>query len=143
MCRIAGPISPNASIIGSLIERAPASAPGDEQHRAVGRQLEDLARLVLRDRARAGRDRPADDAEARLVPALERVGEEDALRERKRQPVREPEVRVGLGERRRDAHRRGGEHHRPGDVAAAAVDDVGAPALRRIARQARGATPAR
>ena len=46
-------------------------------------------------------------------------------RERRREPVREPEVRVGLGQRRRDPPPPRREHHRPGDVAAAAEHDVG------------------
>ena len=58
------------------------------------------------------------------VPLRQVVGEEDAPRERRRQPVREPEVGVGLGQRGRDAQRAGREHHRAGDVAAAAEDDV-------------------
>ena len=36
-------------------------------------------------------------------------------------------MRVGLGQRRRDAHRRRREDHRTGDEAAGAEDDVGPP----------------
>ena len=129
MCRIAGPTSPNDST-AELVQRARArECAGDEQHRHVLRQLEDLAGIRLRHAPRAGRDRAADDAVA-CGPSQprQRVGEEDALRERQREPVGEAEVGIGLGERRRDPHRRGGEHHRPGDVAAAAEDDVGAAA---------------
>ena len=57
---------------------------------------------------------------------MDRKREEDAPRERHREPVREPEVRVGLHDRRRHAPPRRREHHRPGDVPAAAEDDVGA-----------------
>jgi len=67
----------------------------------VGGQLEDLARLVLRDRAGPRRDRPPDDAEARAGQAVDGVGEEDLACERQREPVREAEQRVGLLQRRR------------------------------------------
>ena len=135
--------SANASMIVSLIERAPASAPATSSTGpSDGSSKISRASLCGIVRARR-RDRPADDAEARLVPALERIGEEDPLREPERHPVREPEVRVGLGERRRDAHRRGREDHRPGDVARRRRRRRRGAGGRRIARHARGATPAR
>ena len=88
------------------------------------------------DRARAstGSGRPT----TRALPSQpgDRVREEEPPRERRREPVREAEVRVGLGQRGRDPPQPRGEHHRPGDVAAAAEHDVG-PAPREDA-QARG-----
>ena len=55
---------------------------------------------------------------------MDRVCEEHALRERHREPVREPEMGVGLRQRGRNAAQARGEHHRPGDVAAASEDDI-------------------
>ena len=52
-------------------------------------------------------------------------------------------MRVGLRERRREAQRGGGEHHRPGDVAAGAEDDVGSAAGAGSRGRRRGAAPAR
>ena len=54
----------------------------------------------------------------------DRVGEEDAPRERRREPVREPEVGVRLRQRGRELPPPRRVDHRPGDVAAAAEDDV-------------------
>ncbi len=126
MWRIAGPTSPNASIIVSLIERAPASAPATSSTGpSAGSSKISRASSFGIGRARAGIGRPTTRKRGSCA-ALERVGEEDLLRERQRHPVREPEVGVGLRERGRDAHRRRREHHRPGDVAAGAEDDVAA-----------------
>ena len=47
-------------------------------------------------------DRPAHDAVLGPVPSRDRIGEEDARGERGGEPVRETEVRVGLGQRGRD-----------------------------------------
>ena len=55
------------------------------------------------------------------------VGEEDAPRERRRQPVREPEVGIRLRQCGRDPQRAGREHHRAGDVATSTQDDVRPP----------------
>ena len=72
--------------------------------------------------------------------AGEGVRKKNTFRKRQREPVREPEVRVGFGERGRDAHRGGGDHDRPGDEAARSEDDVGAaPAQDRSADGRRGA----
>ena len=70
-------------------------------------------------------DRAADHPHLRGVPSRNLVREEQALREGGRKPVREPEVSVRLGQRRRDSAQACGEHHRPGDVAAGAEHDVG------------------
>ena len=48
--------------------------------------------------------------------------------------LREPEMRVRLGHRRRDPPQPGGEHHRPGDVAARAEHDVRVAGARGSAR---------
>ena len=56
-----------------------------------------------RDAAVRLRDRPADDAHLPAVAARDLVREEQAPRERRREPVREPEVRVGLRQRGGDA----------------------------------------
>ena len=84
-------------------------------------------------------DRPAGDAVLRPVAAGDAVREEDATRERRRQPVREPEVRVRLGQRGGNPLPPGRVDHRPGDVAAAAEDDVRPPPLRGSRAHARGA----
>ncbi len=54
----------------------------------------------------------------------ERKCEEDSLCERRSEPVREPEMRVGLGERARDPAQPCSEHHRPRDEAACTEDGV-------------------
>ena len=46
------------------------------------------------------------------------------LGERSGEAIGEAEMGVGLGQHRRDPERARGQHHRPGDVAAAAEDDV-------------------
>ena len=74
---------------------------------------------------RARRDRTSGHAVLALVPPLGRECKEHAARERHREPVREPQVRVRLHHRRGNPSTRCGEHHRPGDVAARAENDVG------------------
>ena len=59
-----------------------------------------------------------------LVPSRHRVREEDAPCERGGESVREPEMGVRLGQRRRDPAHTRREHHRPGHVPARAEDDV-------------------
>src|SRR5437764_972724 len=73
------------------------------------------------------RDRAPDDTRL-AVESGDRIREEDATRKRRREPVREAEVGVGLRKRGRDAARPRGHDHRSCDVAAAAEDDVGPPA---------------
>ena len=73
------------------------------------------------------RDRAADDAVLRPAPSVDRVREEDATRQRRREAVREPELCVSLGERGRDPTQTCREHHRPGDVPPASQHDVGSP----------------
>src|SRR3954452_22410902 len=96
----------------------------DDEHLTVVREIEDEASLVLWHRARPLGNRAADDAVLPAVPGVDREREEHAPRVRRREAVREAEVRVGLRQRRRDPHRCRGEHHRPRDEAAGAEDDV-------------------
>ena len=105
-------------------ERAREGAEGGHHEGIVG-QLERLSRLCALRVEEAPRDRTADDAVAIAVAALDREGEEHAPGERRGEPVREAEVRVGLGQHRGQPQgaRRG--QHRPGDEAAAAEHGVG------------------
>ena len=73
------------------------------------------------------RDGTADDAVLPTVPPVDLVGEEDAPCERRREPVGETEVGVGLRQRGRDPAQARGEHHRAGDEAARAEHDRGPP----------------
>ena len=111
---------------GHLVDRARARVRAeDPDHRPRGWQAEQLPTGFARaDEVRDG-NRPPDDSHPRAVPSRDLVGEEQALRERSRKPVREPEMSVGLGQRRWDSAKACGEHHRPGDVAAGAEHDVG------------------
>ena len=96
-CRIAGPASPHVSTTNSFSACAPASAPKTPRMRPSAVELEDLARLASRaiGRERAGIGRPTT-AYFAPVASVDRIGEEHPLRERRCEPVREPEVRVGL-----------------------------------------------
>ena len=124
-----------------LVQQARAEGAAEDEH--------DAAR---RGAGRAGCAPPRGDAVATppgsagrravLLPVpAERKREEDALGERRGEPVREAEMRVGLGQRARDPAQPRGEHHRPGDVAAAAEHDVGL-RRRRMRRHATGAASA-
>ena len=124
MWRTAGPAAPHASTAISLSDRAPASAPKTATTGAVRGKPEPRRALLAARAAVRDRDRAPDDAHLRAVPARDLVREEQPPRERRREPVGEPEVRVRLGQRRRDPAQPRGEHHRPGDVAARAEDDV-------------------
>jgi hypothetical protein len=73
--------------------------------------------------------RPAGDAVLRALAAGDVVGEEDALGERRREPVGQPEMRIRLGERGGELPPPRGVDHRPRDVAAAAEHDVRSAAL--------------
>ena len=128
---------------GEVVQAARAGERAEErEHGPALGQAEATAALVLRDAAMLGRDRPAGDAVLGSVAAGDLVGEEDAPRERRREPVREPEMGIGL--RQRGGHlpppRR--IDHRPGHVAAAAEDDVRPAALQdRRAGARRAARP--
>ena len=91
----------------------------------IGREAERGARLVAWTRQRRRGNRSAD-RPVLLPVAPNGQSEKDAVGEGRGEPVREPEVRIGLGERARNPAHPRGEHHRPGDVAACAEDDVGA-----------------
>ena len=125
-CRIGGPcFAPGLD--DELVQRERAGEGAeDTEDPSLGRQVEDLARLGLRNGPRARRDRPADDAHLRAEARRDRVREEEPAGERRREAVREAEVCVRLAERGGDAHRCGCEDHRAGDVAAAAEHHVGA-----------------
>ena len=102
-------------------------AAEDEDDGALRRQAELRPRCSTRRRPGAGRDRPAD----RLVLRAGTHGkrEKDPLRKGRGEAVGEAEMSVRLGQRGRDAAQPRGEHHRAGDVAAAAEDDVRLPAI--------------
>ncbi len=80
--------------------------------------------LLLCDQ-RASRHGAPDDPVLPTRPTGERIGEEDALRERGGEAVREPELRVGLRQGGRDAEQPRRRHHRPRRVAAGPEHDVG------------------
>ncbi len=110
-----------------LVEKAGAErAAEDEDDLGVGRQAERRTRLGARARVRRRRDRPAD-RPVLLPVAPNGQREKDAVGERCGESVREPEVRISLGEGARDPAQTRGEDHRPGDVAAGAEHDVRPP----------------
>ena len=96
-----------------------------EQDARARRQVEHAASFRLRCRAIAGRDRAAGHAVLRSLTPLDGKREEDPLRERRREPVGETEVRVCLHQRRGNVQPGGRVDHRPRDVAPAAEDHVG------------------
>ena len=127
MWRIGGPAFPQVSTTKSLIARAPASAPKTPSTcPSVGSSKIARASACGTGAERAGIGRPTT-RDLRAIPGLDRIGEEESACERRREPVRETEVRIGLGQRRRNAKRRRSEDHRTGDETAAAEDDVRAP----------------
>src|SRR5262249_36035816 len=126
---------------------------GHEQHRLVRRELEDLARLVLRDAACPRPYRPTDHAELAVVVVPQRISEENLLREgggeagRGAQGAGRP-PQGGRGGRGAPEGGGGG----PGVRGASPRGRARSPPApkttsgrrrRRIARQAAGATPAR
>src|SRR5204863_9032119 len=62
------------------------AAPEDEQDVSLERQLEQPPRVVARNRPGASGDRPARHPVLAAGPALDREGEKDAARERRREP---------------------------------------------------------
>ena len=121
-------LGPSCSTTSSFRLRAPWLPPKTSStgpSAGSSKRRRPSSRAVTRERAGTGRPVTT---ELRRRLAHDRKREEDAPRERRRQPVGEAEVRVGLDQRRRDLPRPGGEDHRPGDVAAAAEHDVGLPA---------------
>ena len=75
------------------------------------------------------RDRAAHDLNLLAGAPRDVVGEKELRGKRRRQPIRETEMGIGLDERRRDPAEAGGEHHWARDVTAGAEDDVGLPSL--------------
>ena len=107
-----------------LVQRPrPRERAEDRKDRAAGGEAEQRPTLVPRRPQVAARDRAADDPVLLAASAVDRVGEKDATRKRRRQPVRETEMGVRLRENGRDPSQPGCEHHRPGDVAAGAEDN--------------------
>ena len=142
-CSTAGPASPHVSTAKSLRLRAPASAPKNASTGpSAGRPKRARASACEHAAMRAGTGRPVT-RYLRAVPAVDRVREEDATRERRREPVGEPEMGVGL-------RQRGGDFRAPGGVAPSARRRSRrrrgrrrAAALQDRARRRRGARPAR
>ena len=142
MWRTCGPSSAHAPTASSFSERAPAQAPKTPDDGRVAREPEPGAPVLPADVAVRPRDRAADDAGLRPAPAGNVVGEEEASGERRGEAVGQPEVRVRLRQRRRDAPQARGEHHRPRDEAARAEDDLRpAPGEDPQAVRRRGARP--
>ncbi len=112
-----GPASAHASSAISFRRRAPSEPP---KTRTAG------VSAARPRRARASSRSTARDAAGMGLPTArylapwcgEREGEEHAVGERRREPVGQPEMRVGLGDRARDPAQARREDHRAGDVAA-------------------------
>ena len=115
---------------GELVQRLRAGETAEHrEHRTIEREPEELAPLPLGGAEMRGRYRPADHLVLAAVAPRDRIREEDPSRERRGEPIREPEVRVGLGQRGRYPAQPRGEHHRPRHVAAASEHHV-RPSLR-------------
>ena len=110
---------------GGLVDRPRAERAAEHEHGG-------LALLEAEPGPRAGavgdgrRDRAAGHQVALSAAALDREGQADAARAGGEQAVGQAEVGVGLGEHERGPAQDGREAHRPGGVAAAAHDRVGA-----------------
>ena len=139
MCRIAGPARA-PRVDDELVQRLRAGERAEHaEHRArpAGSSKISRASSCGTGRERAGIGRPT----TRVLPAparLERVREEEPLRERRREPVREAEVRVRLGQRRRDASVEAAKTIGPATKPPPPSTTSGR-RCRRIARHARGA----
>ena len=127
---------------GEVVQAARAGERAEErEHGTALGQAEATTALVLGDATMLGRDRPAGDAVLGSVAAGDLVGEKDAPRERRREPVRQPEMCIGFRQRRGDLPPPRRIDHRPGHVATAAQNDVRPAALqdrRAGARRAAG-----
>ena len=125
MWSTAGPSSAQAPTASSLSERAPASAPKTRRRaRSTGSPKRLRPSSCVAPRWASGIGSP-DDAHLPSRPSGDLVREEQPLRERRGEPVREAEVGVRLGHRRRDAAKPCRDDHRPRDVAACSENDVG------------------
>ena len=88
---------PPEALDGQLVQAPrPLASAEDDEHRPVGRKAEQPTTFSAGHGPRAGGDRPARDLVLRPALALDRKREEDALRERGRQAVRETDMRIGL-----------------------------------------------
>src|SRR6266498_5703390 len=76
-----------------------------EQHRTHLGQTEDMTRFRLRNHSRPLRNRPPRHPILLTATALDRKRQEDATGERRRQAVRQTQVRVGFHQRRGDKYR--------------------------------------
>ena len=128
MCSTAGPASPQAPTAISFSERAPASAPKTATTGPSAGRPKRALPSSRRGAAMRTRDRAPDDAVLPAAAPVHLVREEDAARERRSQAVGEAEMRIRLGQRRRDAAQPRRQHHRAGDEAAAAEHHRRAPA---------------
>ena len=132
---LAGDVQDRRARVAVRLDREVVQAPRprecaeERDHRPVGRQPEAAASLRRRDASVLGGDGASRDAVLPVPSARQVVGQEDAPCERRRQPVGEAEVRVGLGQRRRDLAPPRGVDHRPRHIATAAEDDVRTAAL--------------
>ena len=110
---------------GKLVQRSRAG-PGaeDADDGRLGGEAELRPAVRARDVEVRLRDRTPDDPNLRAAAAGNVVREKETARERRRQPVRETEVRVRLGECRGDSAEPGCQHHRPRDEAARPEDDL-------------------
>ncbi len=134
-----GPIGGEGGDRGLVQGTRPLAPAEHEHHLPVGREAEAGARILPVDRERARRQRPPDDAVFRGLETVDGKGEKDAPREGRGEAVGEAEVRVGLGQHRGDPDETRRDHHRAGDVAAAAEDDLGAPPTQDLDTGKRGA----
>ena len=119
------------------VDRARALAPSDDQqHPLLVADPETRPRRVaVRGQHRLGH-RPSRHHVLVAGAVLDRERQADPPRPPGQQPVRQAEVRVGLGQHQRRAGQRRRQPGRPGDVAAAAHHHVGAPPPQRRARRA-------
>ena len=120
-----GPV-PGPGADRELVERPRAGErTEDGDDRSLHGQPEAAPPLPLRRASMGERDGSPDDAHFPSRPSGDLVREQQHLRERRGEPVREAEVCVRFGHRRRDAAKPCRDDHRAGDVAACAEDDVG------------------
>ena len=110
---------------GHLVQRAGAGVCAEHRHHGlVLRQAEVRAPGLARAaQMRAGHG-PPDHLVLASRATVDRVREEHDPGKRCCKTIREAEMRIRLRQRRGDAAQTGGEHHRAGDVAAAAEHDV-------------------
>jgi hypothetical protein len=96
----------------------------DEDDGAFRGKREELTGFLPASRTRPLGNRAPDDSVLGLAQPVDGIRQEDAAGERRREPVREAEMGVRLGEGGADAPQARCEHDRPGDEPAAAENDV-------------------